>query len=235
MIGHVPIQLAMRAQLLLLNVCTTTPTTLSATANGYARTSGSFLTDGFAPGMEVTPVSFVSNPVQTILGISADGLNMMTSGRSVEAAAANRTLSVVLPASRAWEDDAFKPTAGVPFVEEQYLRGPEYIENDGLRGLLVMEPMYQVKVWCPQGYGILADGRYADAIRLLFGTGLRLPLPAPDTCEVRGDQAPFGGQRVPRATGGWFSVPITIPFRVRTITDAALNEGEVFDQGGVLL
>lgn len=219
-ITHTDVQLACRTRLLTLIVCTTGSTTLAATATGYSRAAGSFLSDNFAPGMEITPTGFAANTVDTITAVSALTLTTRNS-RAVESAASGRTISVGLPASIAKENEKFVPVNGVPYVEEQYVPGPEFVSTDGGQGLLELRPMYSPRVYVPANVGILADGRYADAIKALFKPATVLTLPtgsAGDSCEVRKDAAPFRGQRAPSATAGWSCVPITIPLKAQTLS-----------------
>lgn len=74
-----------------------TPTTpLSATATGYARATGSFLTDGFAPGMQITAAGFTTaanNGRSTVVAVTATSLDVTKATPTVvEAAGAGRSL-----------------------------------------------------------------------------------------------------------------------------------------------
>lgn len=219
MIAHTDIQLALRAKLLTLVVCASGPTTLSTTATGYARTAGSFLVDGFCPGMEITPAGFAANVVDTIRSISDDGLTITTkNARTAERAAAGRSLTVGLPVTRLWEN-AVPVTAiqqGTPYVEEQYLPGPESLDSGGKGGLITMTPMYSPRVYVPENTGISADGRYADAIKALFTPKTQLTIPGGGVLRVRQKPAPFRGQRGKSAVEGWSCIPITIPCWTQT-------------------
>jgi hypothetical protein len=53
--------LALRGRVLTLSVATTGTTSLAATATGYTRAAGSFVTDGFKPGMEVLAAGFATS------------------------------------------------------------------------------------------------------------------------------------------------------------------------------
>src|SRR5690242_4314615 len=74
-------------------------TTLDATATGYHRSSGSFVTDGFYAGMEITPVGFSVNTVDTIKAVTATDLTTVN-GRAVEVSAGSRSISATFPALR---------------------------------------------------------------------------------------------------------------------------------------
>lgn len=214
-LDHTTLQQAMRARLLTLSVCTTGTATLSATATGYARTVGSFLADGLAAGMEITPAGYATNTVDTITAVTALTLTTRNT-RAAESAASGRTISVGLPAGRAFENQKYTPVVNTPYVEEQYIPGPEFVTTDSYAGQLEMRPMYSPRIYVPANTGIGADGQYADAIRRHFAPGTLLLLSSGEMLEVR--DAAFCGQRAQNATGGWSTIPITIPFRVTTVT-----------------
>ncbi len=77
-------------------VLTTGATSLSATATGYARAAGSFITNGFVPGMQINATGFANaanNGLSTITAVTATTLTVTKAGGTVaEAAGANRTL-----------------------------------------------------------------------------------------------------------------------------------------------
>ena len=213
-VDHTIMQAAMRTHALTLSVCTTGSVTLAATTTGYTRAVGSFLTDLFAVGMEIVPGGFTSNPTSTITAVSA-GAMTVKDARTAEGAAAGKTLTVGLPASRAFENANFTPVTGVPYVEENYLPGPSSQVTIGPLGELEIFPMYSLKVNVPTLTGINADGRYADALLSLFTPRTAITLSNGDVLRVRTDTGPYRGQRLPSAPG--FSViPVTIPFRLRT-------------------
>lgn len=239
MIARTDVQLALRTKLLGLVVATTGATSLSATATGFHRVAGSFIADGFARGMWVTRTGFASNTPGVITNVTATDLDVtlflitypapnyiQTVANPlmvVESAASGRTLTVGLPTMQAWENGAtLVPVSGVPYVEEQYNPGPAFVVNDGYQGRMELRPTYFPRVYVPQGVGMSADGRYADAILRLFAPGTAIPLPtggAADSCIVRGesgDAAPSPSQRSPGASPGWSTIPLTIPVLVRT-------------------
>jgi hypothetical protein len=77
-------------------VITTGGTSLSATATGYARASGSFITNGFVPGLQINASGFTNaanNGLSTITAVTATTLTVTKVGGTVaEAAASPRTL-----------------------------------------------------------------------------------------------------------------------------------------------
>jgi hypothetical protein len=210
--NHLAMQLAMRNRLAGLTVATTGATSLSATTTGYARTAGSFLADGFAPGMEVTPAGFAANPVATIRTVTALELTVSAT-RAAETAAAGRSLVVGLPALRAWENGIpVVPPQGAPYVEEQYIPGPAFVPEVGPDARVEARPMYAPRIFVQAATGISGDSRYADSILALFPRGLTLTCSDGTVLCVRSDVAPFRGQRLPGVAVGWSCIPITIPF-----------------------
>jgi hypothetical protein len=205
---------ALRALLRTLSVCTTGSTTLSATATGYARAAGSFLTDGFAAGMEVTPTGFTQTTRSVITGVSALAITV-AGGRTVEGAAAGRTLAVALPATRAWENTGTTAARGSVYVEEEYLPGAADLTTLGTNGVIVVEPMYVVTFAGPSEAGPLALTAYADAVLALFAPKTELVLSTGDVLRVHGDPAPYRDQ-LTDGDPGWAVVSVTIPLWLQT-------------------
>lgn len=222
MIDHELIILAMRERLLNhLSICTTAVTTLEATATGYKRDDGgSFLTDGFAAGMELTPVGFPQTTVAVIDTVTATVVTT-TTARAVAASAASRRLHVALPATQAWENAELNtttgnPTPGKPWVEEDYMPGgaPRQI-TVGPLGELEYEPLYVLKLYGVAGVGTLALSRYAQAVLSLFPPRTALTLSSGDVLRVRLDQGPYRGQQF-QIQPGFAVVVVTVPLRIRT-------------------
>ncbi len=210
--NHLDWRLACRTRLLSLSVCTTETVSLAATATGYTRSSGSFLTDGFRVGMEVTPAGFTANPVAVITGVTAQTMTVDTA-RAVESSASGRSLAVNLPSAAAWEDVKFQPVARKPFVIEQYLPGPGELITLKPSGSVEYLPQYVVQVVTPDLTGGAASYSYADAVLAHFPVGLVLTAADGATLRVRGQPAPFSSQLIPY-TAGSMVVTISIPFRV---------------------
>ena len=226
MIDHYSIQKALRVKLQTLSVCTTGSVTLSVTATGYARTTGSFLTDGFVPGLEVSGTGFGAagnNTAKTITSVSA--LTLTCPGCAVESAT-TATLACGLPSIRAWENaepmdadgDPQEPVAGRPWVEEQYIPGPMQKTTLGALGQLEVLPIYAPKIYVPAGLGVGAARKYADALLTLFAPSTALTV-ANHTVVVGNVPAPYSGQLL-QASPGWAVIPVTIPLRVRTASSA---------------
>lgn len=217
MISHTEILLALRARLVTLVACTTAAPepNLSATATGYARTVGSFLTDGFCEGAEVTPTGFT----QTATGVVAANVTALTlpitGGRTVQAVGVGRTLAALLPAGRAWENRQYVPSAGTPWVEEDYLPGPAAQYTVGPRGRIWCLPQYIIKLYGLPKTGAGALYRYADALLLLFPPRLAITLTSGDVVRVVSEPAPYRSQLIQDAAG-FAVVVVTIPLRVET-------------------
>ena len=217
MVDHHEAQLALRTKLLALSVATTGSTSISATATGYARAAGSFITDGFRVGMEVAGSGFsvsANNTAKTVTAVAT--LTLTAAGCAVESVG-TRTLTVGLPAGREWENTAYTPTDGSPWVEEQYMPGPmTRITAAGGAGSAVLEvlPQYAPRVYVPAGKGVDAGRMYADALLTLFAPNTPFVLSS-GTLRVRGDVAPYSGQML-QAAPGFAVVPVTVPLRLRT-------------------
>jgi hypothetical protein len=213
MIDHIAMQLAMRSRALALSVAATGLVSLSATATGYARATGNFQTENFWPGMEVTPAGFATNVPRVITAVTP--LAITVSGTvTAEVAAGGRSLTVGLPSNRAWENVTFVPTAGVPYVEEQYIPGPTAQVTIGPNGDIELTPMYALLVNLPTETGLTVS-RYADALLRLFAPRTAIPLTSGDVLRVRSDVGPFPGQ-LQQSQPGFAVKPVTIPFRLRT-------------------
>ena len=218
MINHYAIQKALRVKLGDLSVCTTGSVTLSVTSTGYARTTGSFLTDGFVPGLEVAGTGFGesgNNTAKTITSVSA--LSLTCPGCTAESAT-TATLTVGLPALCAWENIDVEPTTGRAWAEEQYIPGPMQKITLGALGQLEVLPIYAPKIYVPAGLGVGAARKYADALLTLFAPSTALTV-ANHTVVVGTVPAPYSGQLL-QAGPGFAVIPVTIPLRVRTASSA---------------
>lgn len=209
---HRVARLALRAKLATLSVCTTGSTTLAATATGYTRASGSFLDDGFAPGVELTPAGFTQTTTAVVEAVTALTLTVVGS-RTVESAASGRTLSVGLPSSCAWENVEFTPAAGVPYLTEEYLPGPSVQYGIGQSNETELLPTYLPRVHVPAGFGAGAADAYADAILTLFAPKTAITL-AGARLHVTTRPGPFRGQLL-QSSPGFAMVPVTIPLLLR--------------------
>jgi hypothetical protein len=212
LIDHRVARLALRAKLLTLSVCSTGLVELESTATGYRRATGSFITDGFAIGMEVSPSGFTQDAPGVITSLTATELTIK-GGRVVEASSAGRELSVGVPSDRAWENSNFDPTAGVPYVSEEYLPGPTEVITLGPQGEVEGLPMYLIRFFVPINTDSGAGDGYAGAALETFAPRTSTAVGF-GTLRVRTDTAPYRGQ-LTRMSTGFAVVPVTIPLRAR--------------------
>jgi len=213
MFNHTAAVLALRAHLLTLSVCSTGSASLAATATGYTRTVGSFVTDGFVVGAEVVPAGFTDTTPRTITAVTAT-IMTVSGAVTAQSAAGGRSLSVTLPTQRAWENVDFTPTTGSPYVTEEYLPGAAQKITIGPFGEIEALPIYLPRIFVPSNTGRAAVSQYADAVLALFAPETTITVGA-DSLRVRGDVAPFLGQLL-NLDAGFAVIPITIPLRYRT-------------------
>lgn len=217
-VHHDLVQAAGRAKALTLQVCTTGTMDLAATTTGYARATGSFISDGFEPGMQITPLGFVANTVDTILAVATLTLTTKSS-RSAESSASGRSITVGLPSDFPDDVEFFEPSVGVPWAEEVYLPGPQIKKTLGTFGQIELEPQYGVRVHVPAKMGTengsRAARKYADALCNHFAMNTTLVLDNTDVARVRGDVGPFPSSTLPTRPG-FVGKLTTFPLRLLT-------------------
>jgi hypothetical protein len=130
---------------------------------------------------------------------------------AVHLALRNRVLSA-LPTGRAWENVAFTPTPGQPFVEEDYVPA-----TSSLLGLLRGGTVEDTGMYILRWYGVAGQGAGAmntgiAAVLALVKPGDTITATDGTVVHIRGDVAPTRGQIM--NIDGWAMAPITIPFRV---------------------
>lgn len=208
------IDLAFRARCVTLVVCTTGVISLAATTTGYTRPSGSFVTDGFKVGQEITPTGFATNTPRVIKAVTATTITT-TTAPSAETESAGRSLSVGLPALRGWDNLDFTPERGRPFIEADFVPATATLRTGPAQGGTREETGLYVVRW----YGLSNTGasniRHAvTALGALFTPGTTLTAGG-DVVRVRSDVAPFASAVTQRA-GGWALCTLTIPWRVHS-------------------
>lgn len=228
-------QLPMRARLIATTVCTTGSTTLSATTTGYARASGSFVTDGFSVGMEVTASGFSTagnngtgvitmvsalamSVTKTALSTTTDGKPTIIAGTATatEAAAAARTILARPPQLRAYDNVPVVPTVGSPYLEEDFIPATNTLRSFPANGGVVEETgLYVLKIFGISGTGISSIRKVVNVIKAQFSSGTTF---SSGVVRVRNDPGPYAGQITP-IDGGWSYVVLTIPWRA-TSTNA---------------
>lgn len=208
---HVAGREAFRQRALSLVVATSGATTLGADSSGYTRAAGSFVTDGFAAGMEVVGTGFPGSAGAAAMIETVSALAMtITGGRTVTAPAGSRTLSVGLPADRRWQGTQTPistVTATRPAFLDQWVPGvvedPSFPADTGFYAL----------TW--QGIsnkGIVAMFRQMQALRDLFPTGYKALING-YLLHVTGMPAPSFTQPVTLVNGYDMST-LRIPWRV---------------------
>lgn len=222
MIDHGALHLALRARAETLSVCTTGSATLAATATGYTRAAGSFVTDGFKEGMEINPSGFtnaVNNERAIVTRVEALTLTVRES-RITEASASGRTIAVGLPEDRADENVAFEPDSAFPYIEEDYVRGPrDMISMPYNNGYIRETGMYSLNWYFLPDYDSFAIHKCVDALLALFTPGTTLTADG-ETVHVSGQPGPSATQPEPDGEG-WVVVSIDIPFYAVTTNAVA--------------
>lgn len=215
MVNHEAIQLACRARALTLVVCTTGSMTLAATGSTYTRSTGSFITDGFRLGMEVTPSGFTDTTRRVVTNVEALTLTV-DSAPTAQVAASGRTLTVGLPQTVILENGIITPpTNGVPYAVEQYLPGGLERITMGAFGMIEATPLYLLDFYGVKSAGMSALAKYADKTIEHFAPTTPLVLSTGDTAVVRGQPGPTRSQLAAIHTGQPV-MRVTIPLRCRT-------------------
>lgn len=223
MLDHLAAREALRARALTLVVATTGTMELGATTAGYTRTAGSFLSDGFAAGMEVVPAGFPTNAAKMIESVT-DTLVTITGGLSSSVAAASgRALTVGLPVARQWENTQtpYTTTPGVrPYIAEQWVPATGDSAADEF-AMVADTGMYVLTWYGLANKGVLAMYRQMKALRNLFPPGLNLAVgDDSDWLRILGTPGPSIGQLIP-LENGYVTSTLRIPWRAVSATVAA--------------
>lgn len=212
-LNHEANQLAFRGRVLALVVCTTGSVTLAATTTGFTRSTGSFITDGFVPGQEITPAGFATNTPRVIKSVTA--LAIAVDGTlTAEDADAGRSLSVLLPTKRAWDNISTKPSPVEPFVEEEYLPATNRLLGIGPYADVEDTGRYLIRCYGVLNTGMLAVSRYAQAVLDAFPPGDAVALSTGTVTRVRGDVGPTRSEL--NRPGTQPVVTVSIPWRAIT-------------------
>lgn len=214
-------RLAFRSRLLDTVVATTGSATLARTTTGYTRAAGSFVTDGFEPGMEFLEAGFPTNGYQIVKSVAAGTL--LTEGAlTASGAAAGRSLTAGIPEGRAWDGSTFTPTAGRWYIEEALVPGTHvvrtmpmasaYAENDGL---------YVITAYGLSGKGAYALDRFADAVLSMFTPGTSFTLSDGTAVRIPAELGPTAGQITPIDGGLSSAITIEIPYLANSLNTIA--------------
>lgn len=220
MIDHARWHLAVRNRLRTLVVAAAVGQ-VGTSGSAFTRSAGSWVAEGFAPGMEIQVGGFPGagqNGTYLVREVSELQLDV---GEVLGATAAGpgRTVMAGVPSVFVLENseiDDFSPTPGRPWFSEAWLPGGGTAQRTmGSGGEVEALPSYVVAAHVPQKSGGLVARRYADRIIGLFPPGLSIDVGPGDFCWVRWDQGPFPSQLAP-SRPGWAVLTVTIPLRIRT-------------------
>lgn len=118
-----------------------------------------------------------------------------------------------LPAVNAFENKAFTPVQGTPYVADQYVPATQQLVGlPAQHGIVEETGLYVVQLYGVDGAGITPLRTLAQAVLAAFTPGTVVTSTANDAIRVRGDVAPMGGQIIPR-DDGWATCTIKIPWR----------------------
>jgi hypothetical protein len=226
MLNRTATLLAFRNRLLGVTIATTGSATLAATGTGYSRTAGSFITDGFQPGLEITPAGFGANAAAVIVSRTATLLTT-DSSHAVEAATAGRTLAALLPVGKLLENVPFiggsggAPIQGKPWMQEQFTAATNVRKTFSSNGGHAdATGLYLVTYYGLAGKGPEGIMAVTDAILARFATGTTIT-DGTNAIQVSGDPGPWADAIIPQ-TDGFARCVVTIPWFAHTrITVAA--------------
>lgn len=213
-------QLALRNRAITLVAATTGSATLSATSLGFARGSGSFLTDGFRAGMEVKATGFGANNnlPRIVTGVTA--MFITAPDTTVESATAGRAIIAGLPSRRAWENVEFVPTTDQLYISEQYVPGPRsLIAGPKEGGHHEVTGIYFLTIQGLPRTGTAGIRRYANTLLALFAPGTIITAGS-EKIHIRGDVAPKPGQIMPLDNGRAICT-VEIPWRCANVNSVA--------------
>lgn len=220
MIDHGRYHLAARARLRSF-VAAETVDAIASAGSQFTRTAGSFLADGFAPGMEVLAAGFPGAAQNGLAIVTRVETLTLTVDRALGTASASASHSVTAGVPDFFlmenaEEATRSPSPGRPWMAESYLPGsPSAQRTFGTGGQVEVLPSYVARVYVPENSGALAARRYTDAVIRHFPPGLPLALASGEFGWVRWDQGPFPSP-LTYAMPGFAGVTVTIPLRIRT-------------------
>jgi hypothetical protein len=217
MLDHTLMHNAFQSTLNGLSVCTTGSATLAATTTSYTRSTGSFITDGFRPGMEVLTTGFAANGYRIVTRVEALTLTVRDA-LTAETAAAARTIVCGLPEYRGWENtEVSAMPAHRCYVTDELAPSTQLLRTMPASGGVVEHTgLYVVHWYGMPGYAHMAISDCADAILALFPPGPYTTLSDGNTVRIRGAPGPHRGQIV-RLETGMMVTTISIPYRAEAL------------------
>lgn len=213
MIDATALTLALRNRAIGTVAATTGSISISATATGYARATGSFLDDGFAKGMEVKGAGFsaaANNAYGVIEAVTALAMTI-GGGRTVEASA-TRSVSAGLPETRFWENLSANRISGRPYIEEALVPSPgRLLTTSPVGGTVEESGSYILRFYGLSGEGLSGLRKLVSAVQARFTPGTQIALTGA-MLKINSEFTPYQGQ-VLRIEGGWSAIVLTIPYR----------------------
>lgn len=224
MLDHLAAKEAFRARAAGVVVATTgIVNDLYADATGFKRSTGSFITDGFADGMEVHGIGFnaTNNAPLMIRGQVLTGV-LPVAGLVAQSAAAGRTLLVGIPSDRRWENTQpiNAPAPGVrPYITDQWGASTiDFRASPVASGYIEEEGTYYLTWFGLGNIGIPALYREIVALKKLFMPGTKVAVGS-DFMRV-GARGPRTGQLTPLENGMSY-IQLAIPWRCASVNVVA--------------
>jgi hypothetical protein len=211
---HLEALTLLREHLLSLQFVGTGVTSLGTTGTAFTRTEGSFVTDGFVPGMEVVPQGFTNTQPKLVRSVSATSLSVVGSMTS-EGVGGGRSLTVGAPTLRARENEDFTPQSLRWHLEEDYIPGPVRKVNATMQLVLHYNPLFVLRLSGLANFGVDALYVVADGILEGFRPGLAFEMQDGSPLRVGTDPSPSRGQVFPMEAGR-ADIVIEIPLWKRT-------------------
>jgi hypothetical protein len=212
---HTNLVSALRAKLINDFVRVTTGSiSMSVAAGKYVRASGSFVTDGFKVGEEITAAGFsaANNGTSIITAVTATEITVRDKTLVDEGASASRSIKVVIPAGRAWEVDEYTPTIGRPFIADAYEHLPSVQVGVGTGALESHDFQAIISVSMPKTSGRAPLTLMCGAIRAFLRPGVPLYYDGDSGIVM---QASVGGRII--AEPDWITLIVTVNVTSRTI------------------
>lgn len=236
MIDSVTAVLSLRARAVAVTAATTGSISLSATTTGYARAAGSFITDGFAIGMEVLAAGFgnaanngrsvITALTATVMTVTKIALSTVSStdltativagtANATESAGAGRSIVAGLPILRGFENVAIKPSPLAPYIEEDFVPATTtLVAFPASAGTVEETGLYILKLYGMANTGASGIRKVVDAIKLRYTPGTALTAGS-DIVRVRTAPGAWAGELLPLDNGRTVCT-LTVPWLVRT-------------------
>ena len=209
---------AFRTRAEALVVATTGSATLSATLTGYARASGSFITDGFVVGQDVTPSGFTLSGVANAGLITKVEALLLTidGGRTAQTSGSGRSLVSGIPTMRAYQNaGTFTPIARRPYIVEGLPGGGSKVQTIPGRTGRFQQDGILVWTWAGvAGTGTSAIDKGMTALMARFSPFTRLPLSDGTDIDMLWSPGPTIGDLV--NMDGFARRTVQLPWRAST-------------------